>query len=324
MIISSPIYGDTRITEPVLLALIATPAMQRLKGIDQNVTPSLIPVPWKPFSRFDHCVGAMHVIKLMGGDLEEQIAGLLHDVSHTAFSHAMDFVFDSAHTQDFHEKHLDRIVRQSGIPAILSRHSFDLDRILDHKNFSLLEQELPALCADRIDYALETFYSRDVASKKQVSDFTNHLAAKNGKIVFTDQVLAKRFALQFMDAENAIWGGSAISNLAYMVFAKIVKGAYERGRVKLDDFFTTDREFLDKFDDQAKGEMEKLRQIKFAVVTKDEPYDYHTSAKIRYVDPAVLQNGEVKNLSEIDTEFSEELKRFLIKRKVGNYVKILA
>ena len=37
----------------------------------------------------------MLLIKKLGGSVEEQIAGLLHDVSHTAFSHVIDYVFDN-------------------------------------------------------------------------------------------------------------------------------------------------------------------------------------------------------------------------------------
>ncbi len=36
----------------------------------------------------------MMLVNRLGGSLEEQIAALLHDVSHTAFSHVIDYVLE--------------------------------------------------------------------------------------------------------------------------------------------------------------------------------------------------------------------------------------
>ncbi len=323
MVIPDPIYGQIKITEPVLAELIQSSAMQRLKGVDQNVTVNLIPVPWKPFSRFDHSVGVMHLIKLLGGNLEEQTAGLLHDISHTAFSHAVDFVFDQAMTQEFHEEHLVRIITRSDIPAILHTYNFDVQRITNHHNFSILEQELPALCADRIDYALKTFYSNDLIPVGQIKQFLDFLKIHADRIVFDHLESAKTFSLLFMKAENLVWGGSARANLAYHFFSQTAKSAYQRGIVTLDDFFTTDKKFLNKLDDIAKTELLKLRQIKFIEVEPGQPYDLNIKAKIRYVDPPVLTGSRLANLSEIDKDFQAQLTHFLERRKAGNYVKIL-
>ena len=323
MTISDPIYGEIKITEPGLLELIATPAMECLRGIDQNVTASLIPVPWGDYSRFDHSLGVMYLIARFGGSVEEQIAGLLHDVSHTAFSHAMDYVFDNQGTQDFHEQHLARIVEQSNIPEILKRYGLQAERILNHANFSILEQTLPALCADRVDYALKTFHLLGVLPSQTISEFLHYLTTSQGKIVFTDEDKARQFAELFMNAENQVWGGGALGNLAYQKFSEIVKRAYDRGEIALDDFFTTDREFLQKLGNTSRKELEKLRNTKFREVTAAEDFDLHLNAKIRYVDPPVKINNEVKKLSEINSEFARELREFLEKRKRGNYVKIV-
>lgn len=323
MEINDPIYGDTEITEPVLEELIATPAMQRLKGVDQNVTAKLIPVPWKPFTRFDHCVGVMLLIKHLGGDLEEQVAGLLHDVSHTAFSHVIDFVFNQTMTQGFHEEHLERIVKQSQIPEILAHHGFDTERIINHKNFSILEQALPALCADRIDYALKTFYAIGLP-RSELHPLFQNLTVFDRKIAFTDQHLAQKFADTFLRADREVWGGSAVCNLSYHLFARVLKRAYENGEVTFDDFFTTDREVLEKLSPDSQQAVEQLRHLKFIEVTPADQHDYHVNGKIRYVDPPVLVSGQIKILSEINPDFKSALEQFLARRRQGNYVKILS
>ena len=47
----------------------------------------------QPITRYEHSVGVMLLARRVGGGLREQVAALLHDVSHTAFSHVIDHVF---------------------------------------------------------------------------------------------------------------------------------------------------------------------------------------------------------------------------------------
>lgn len=324
--INDPIYGQINITDPVLIELIQTPAMQRLKGVDQNVTGRLVDLPWGKYSRFDHSIGVMWLIKLLGGSLEEQVAGLLHDISHTAFSHAMDFVFGSRETQDFHEKHIQRIVKQSHIPEILKNFGYNLERILDHHNFTILEQDIPALCADRVDYALKTFQQTQHHPVAEVKTFLNYLALWDGKIIFIDQSQAHKFASWFLLADRNAWGGYYLCNAAYQLFSQIVKRAYERGIITLDDFFTTDEGFLAKLDKESREEIEKISHLNIQEVGPNDDYDLHLNAKIRYVDPLVKISPKryLRKLSEIDPEFRKELESALIKRRQGNYVKIIS
>ena len=96
------VYGEVVIEDPEILDLVACETFQRLRGIHQ-AGPSALPFPFKDVTRFEHSLGVFVLLRLLGAPLREQIAGLLHDVSHTAFSHAVDFVVTS-HEQDHHER----------------------------------------------------------------------------------------------------------------------------------------------------------------------------------------------------------------------------
>src|SRR3989344_8653454 len=157
------VYGKTEITDPVILELISCPALQRLKDIDQA---GYLPI-WKisdhhineyDHSRFAHSVGVYLLLRNYGAPLEEQIAGLIHDVSHSAFSHCIDYVLDTGSEKEHNHQDnvFDEFVRKSEIPKILKKYNFGLEYILDDKNFPLKEKDLPDLCADRIDYSLRT------------------------------------------------------------------------------------------------------------------------------------------------------------------------
>lgn len=63
----------------------------------------------------------MLLLRKLGASLNEQIAGLLHDASHTAFSHTADWVLGHKETEDYQDIHHERILRRFGIPAISSK-----------------------------------------------------------------------------------------------------------------------------------------------------------------------------------------------------------
>ena len=155
MLYLDKVYGETEITEPVILDLIHSCTIERLKGIDQAgyFEPYF---PNTKHNRFEHSLGVYILLKNFGASLEEQISGLIHDVSHSAFSHVTDGVLknSSSEKEDHQDNIFEQFVKNSEIPKILVKYNIDVNYILNDDNFLLKEQKLPELCADRIDYIL--------------------------------------------------------------------------------------------------------------------------------------------------------------------------
>src|SRR6266478_7404347 len=94
--IRDPIHNFIELTEEEV-KLLATPLLQRLRGIRQLAMASLV-YPGAVHTRFDHTLGVMHVAGLMarslGLDPDEtelvELAALLHDVGHGPFSHVSE------------------------------------------------------------------------------------------------------------------------------------------------------------------------------------------------------------------------------------------
>src|SRR5512141_2948426 len=120
MLYSDSIYGEIEIDESVLLDLVSTQALQRLRGVLQHGITALIGIT-PPVTRFDHSVGVLLLVRRLGGSLAEQIAALLHDVSHTAFSHVIDYVVDGHDSQSYHEEWKEPYLLGSDVPEILVR-----------------------------------------------------------------------------------------------------------------------------------------------------------------------------------------------------------
>ena len=99
--------------------------MQRLKDIDMGGYSTAFH-PGVCFSRFEHSLGVCFLLKLANASLEEQIHGLIHDVNHTVFSHAIDYALPSGSEadQNYQDENFSDFVRSSSINEILIKTLF--------------------------------------------------------------------------------------------------------------------------------------------------------------------------------------------------------
>ena len=201
------LWGEIAITEPVLQELVGSEPVQRLHGIHQAGASYYLLPEQRSNTRFEHSIGVMHFLSALGASLEEQVAGLLHDVPHTAFSHTVDIVFPNDE-HNFHERFQHEIVMRSAIPQILSRHGVSLHAALEPDEFPLLERALPDLCADRIDYALRECAALGKIDSSDAIDFLSHLVATPDGIVVNSVDAAFWFANLFKFANEKLWTGA--------------------------------------------------------------------------------------------------------------------
>lgn len=234
------VYGQFEISDPVLIELLNSPSIGRLKGIRQYGLPpnySLL----KSFTRYEHSVGTMLLLRILGASLAEQVAGLLHDVSHTAFSHITEFVFHRDRpTQD--ERHM-WFVLSSELPAILLRYGLEPKLIADLPHHTLLEQPSPSLCADRIDYTLHE-YALDTYNGT-LNLLLRNLETRDGRIVFRTPHAAEIFGMMYLDYNINRWG-SAEQIIRQHLLAKAIRIGLDDGTISLDDLFDVDDLVLQK------------------------------------------------------------------------------
>ncbi|MDY6766471.1 MAG: HD domain-containing protein, partial [Candidatus Nanohaloarchaea archaeon] len=288
MELDDPVHGTEQVEEPVLQELVNSEPVQRLKHINQ-AGPQKYYME-KPVTRFDHSVGVMLLLKQFDAPLEEQVAGLLHDVPHTAFSHLADYVFETEN-HEYHERFMEDVVRDSDIPAILKRHGISPDHILDEDNFPLLEQDIPDLCADRIDYFLRSWA---VVGGEDVDPLRRHLAVDGDLFIITDRDAAEEYALSYLEADKRWWANP--KELAiWELFSRAIRRALDIGVLSEDDLFGTDDEVYRKLAEADDGEIDRLlSRLDDGIeveVDGDDP-DFVAETKFRYVDPVVVDGGE--------------------------------
>ncbi len=323
--INHKIYGRFVINEPVLLELIKSPALQRLKGVGQNGAHDFHYTSPGPFTRFQHSIGVMLLLRKFNAPLTEQVAGLLHDVSHTAFSHVADFVFNSNYLKhDYQDNKLEQAFEIQGINKILIKYKISPAKILNPKNFPLLEKNLPDLCADRIDYTIQ-----DPTTKKIINyspaKFLQHLVVYDKKWIFTNQAWAKKFGLLYLRLNQKIWC-SPLEATIYQILADAIKIGLDKKIITKPDLFTTDKLVMAKLQNSKdKKILEKislLKKVNIKIVTK-KLANMHVKSKPRIVDPYFLKNGKLIRLSVVDKNYKNKVNFWHNSAKKGFYIKIL-
>ncbi|HDX9702631.1 hypothetical protein CN300_12565 [Bacillus thuringiensis] len=322
MVISDVIYGEFKVDRVVEELILSNP-LQRLKGIHQNGASYLLNENWN-VTRFDHSVGVMLLVKKLGGSVEEQIAGLLHDVSHTAFSHVIDYVFDNE-DESYHEEIFSSVVKNSEIPAILAKHGYNYeDILLDDSKWTLLERSAPELCADRVDYTLRDMYTYGYISLEEVHSFLEDLIEVEGKMVLQNIEIAEWFTetyykevIDFFMKPMNIYGNDML--------AKTLKVALHKRVIHADDFLLEDDELISKLQQCNDPEVHALlSKVHPNVNVKEDRnnYDLYQKNKVRLIDPPLFREGvpssavseKIRQMSEIAYE----------KAVRGMYVKVIS
>ena len=117
-------YGPVEVEEPVILELIESPIFQRLKAIHQYGV-SYYTTHREEYTRYEHSLGVFAILRAKNASLEEQIAGLLHDVSHTVFSHVGDWIFGkNEQDKDYQNSIHQHFLEKSGLAQILRKIRF--------------------------------------------------------------------------------------------------------------------------------------------------------------------------------------------------------
>jgi hypothetical protein len=161
-VVRDPLWNNIRL-EPQALAVLDTPAVQRLRYVRQLGHAFLV-YPGATHTRFEHALGAYHlarrvVTELGVADSEEglsiRLAALLHDIGHYPFSHALEEA-GLPHHEILAARHL----RTGALATALERLGVTADRLLQ-----LIQgtsgSRLAGLVAGSLDVDKLDYLSRD-------------------------------------------------------------------------------------------------------------------------------------------------------------------
>lgn len=317
MIINDRIYGEILISDPVIVDLIHTKPFQRLKHISQDGATHFLQ-PIRNVTRFEHCIGTWFLSKKFNRPIEEQVASLLHDLPHTAFSHVIDFVVENKN-HEYHDQFIKDIIIKSEIPEILKKHKISLTKILNKNNFPLLNNSLPDISVDRWDYYMRDGFNGNLLPKATIDLYVQSIYEINEQFYFTDIKIAHLFALMFVQCSILFWLDPASHGSAFLL-SNAIKIALNKKYISKADFFTTDTILLKKLTYANDPEINKLLKrlnpkTKFMYASKNGA-EFYGPNKPRYIDPLILHKNKLFKLTDLNPELLEYFENFKNQYKV--------
>ena len=291
--INDELYGEYYVDD-VIYEIINTKIFKRLKNIYQSGGGYLVNELWN-VNRHEHSIGTMILSLKFNGNIEEQIKALLHDISHTAFSHVIDYVLKNK-SEDYHEKIQEDFLNDEELLSILEKYNLNIKRIMS-KNYSFLDDELPELSFDRIDYTLRDLFRQKKISLKGIREIVNHLTVYQNKLCFNSLEIGKWFQKLYFQ-EVVEYFQNPLNMYINTMLCNLLTSALNEGIIHLRDFNFTDEYILRKINSSSKKKelediINKKKYDEFLLLKEK------IKVKKRYIDPYILVNNEIKRISEI-------------------------
>lgn len=314
MIFIDRIYGVMDVKETVFEKIVLSQTFQRLHGIYMGSWAPGNPFVTTPDTRYEHSIGVFMLLRKYNASIPEQIAGLIHDVSHTAFSHLSDRLFgttNSCKQANYQDSIHKEFVKNSEIASIIKSENFDLDYILDDTKFPLKEKNLPDICADRIDYSLRMLAhikQHGMLLEYDEKKLSDSFIATDSGFIMKNLNVARQFANLFNTEDEAVC--SCFDNVFYESALKdICIEALNKNILTKQDFFAlSDLEIIQKL---------STANIDLAILYEKHPKKYiaknHTTykteyKKVRRIDPTFIDtHNNIVRLSGVDKSYAQIL-----------------
>lgn len=107
--------------------------------------------------------------------------------------------------------------------------------MLDKSKFPLLDNDLPDVSFDRLDYFVRDGLAVGFLPRQTVDMFLNNIFEKDDILYFKDKSIASLYAVMFMGLSRLLWMDPT-SHGAYFLLSGAIKEALMAGEIAESDF----------------------------------------------------------------------------------------
>lgn len=244
-------------------------------------------------SRYDHSLTVALLVYKLTEDKTQTLAGLFHDVSTPCFSHVIDYMNKDYVKQESTEKNMLKVIESdSALLNLLREDKIKVDEIVDFKEYTIVDNDRPKLCVDRLDGIIQTGYNwTKEINLEDIDTIINDIKVyKNeqdeNEIGFRTREVAEK-VLAYSDKINEVCHSSE-DNYMMELLAKITRYSINKGYITYDELFTsTEKVIFEKFDSKKDSFLEKLLVDFRNLDSANIPYIELPNVKNRNINPLV-------------------------------------
>lgn len=250
-------------------------------------------------TRYDHSLSVALLTYQYTKDKKATIAGLIHDIATPCFSHVIDYMNEDYENQESTEEYTEQIIKEDKyLMNCLKEDNINVDEITNFKNYSIVDNDRPKLCADRIDGVILTGigWTKNI-TKEDIDNIVDDLTLFTNEdneleLGFTKESIVKKVIEVSKSID--IYCHSKEDNYMMLLLAKITKLAIDKKYITYEDLYKLNEEEIIKlFKRKRNIEFKKLFK-QFELITLDEIPDIELSkVKIRKLNP-LLNNIRYK------------------------------
>ena len=193
-------------------------------------------------SRYDHSISTALITWRFSKDKKATIAALFHDISTPCFSHVIDYMNKDYETQESTEALTEQIlINNKDLEILLKSDNIKIKDIIDFKKYSIVDNNRPMLCADRLDGIILTSlaWTKKLEMNK-VSYILDNIAVyknenKDVELGFKNLDVAIYIYELNQEIDNACH--TSEDNFMMEILAKITKYAILKSYINYEDLY---------------------------------------------------------------------------------------
>ena len=254
-------------------------------------------------TRFDHSLTVALLTWHYTKDKVQTLAGLFHDVGTPVFSHVIDYMNKDYINQESTEEFTEEIIKKDKtLLKYLTEDDIDVESIINFKNYSVVDNKRPKLCADRLDgifltslYWTKTLNISEIEEILKDSFITTNEEGME-EIAFANIDIAKKVLENNIKMDE--YCHSKEDNYMMELLAKITSYLITNNHITYKELFIKTEDEMFKIIESIDDDLLQEDYKKFKYIKKNEiDTSYNLDIKIRDLNPLV-KTKRLKNIIE--------------------------
>ena len=252
-------------------------------------------------TRYDHSLTVALLTWRFTHDKKATIAGLFHDVATPCFAHVIDYMNKDYANQESTEEYTEEIIKNDKeLRRCLRIDKLKYSDICDFKEFNIVDNKRPKLCADRYDGLILTGYNWTKSIElSDILEFTDNLCLHMNEdnileLGFKDRDICNR-VLKVSDEIDLICHSNE-DNYMMELLADITRITISKNIIEYKDlYYLTEVELFDKIRNSDDDELLKLLDKFYNIKASEIPDTIMIDVKKRDLNPLCYE-GRIKNI----------------------------